>query len=176
MHSLAGAWDTPRIAVWELRDDTPVLLAVGTMVQSEIHQARQAWAEKGAALRLGRHLRCGSATLIPLRDDEQRLLGFVHVLDTDGPRSPRQALLGEQVLFQLAAALAAPRPGPAGAPDAHDSAWHTRRAELVFELDRLGWNYTKLAERKGVTRQTIHNRVRELGIVRPPGVRRPRET
>jgi hypothetical protein len=170
----AGAWETSRIAVWELRGDSPVLLAVGKMVESEFEQARQVWTQRNASLRVGRTLEIGSARFIPLRDDEPRLLGFVHVIDAGEPRTKRQAALGEQVLFQLAAALAAPAPDVThrGASSAgRDADWHARRAELIFDLDRVDWNFAELARRKGVTRQTIFNRTRALEIERPP---RPR--
>jgi hypothetical protein len=176
MHALAGAWNIARIAVWEVTHDAPVLVCVGDMLHSDFEQARQVWARDMPSLRRGRTVRSGEHVFYPLRDGGQGLVGFVHVAQPLVARTRRQETLGEQVMLQLALAMAvAPGDQEAGAPESERSpAWHQRRAELVVELDANGWNFAELGRRRGVTRQTIHNWARALGIVRPPWARRPR--
>lgn len=179
MHALAGAWNIARIAVWEVTHDSPVLMCVGDMLQSDFEQARRTWAHDGPSLRRGRTVQSGEHAFHPLRDGSQVLVGFVHVAGAATARTHRQEMLGEQVMLQLALAIGATL-GDTSLLDAasagHDAAWYSRRAELIVELDANEWNFAKLGRRKGVTRQTVHNWARALEVVRPPWARRPRET
>lgn len=159
-------------ALFLIRDQAISLFVGRALNQEDLDRALEAWEDAHVSILAGETYSDDRFALVPLGRDGLLYLGCRRTLVVD-----HAVLAALEPLLRTAVALAAAGAASVSPVDVYlerTPVPDIERERLVLLLERNEWNIARVARIQKVTRLTIYNQMRRLGIPRRRVVKSPR--